>query len=300
MKTLFEYSETFQNRYHIQFLKLHNTLRSTTSSTSNITWSSVLQADRRRRAAARTVQEGQLGRINTWFKFEVHILCTFKLASNIKGLGKFVDVMVVYLDDNYRKSHIFVQLKSKAKKKRITIQNLLAHKREFSLRIYFKSYIQIEKKFNCSELGVKMDGSVDENMFILYTNAGVTSELQSNKVTNIGEEKFLMTGGSVLQFNEEEHKTIYGYLQDLPKFSEFLRRFRIFYNQADEKQMESHIKSELQQSMDLPESEMDIAYMRFFGVMKEWCQFKYFVLKDTNSRKYEPLRKTAERLKTIR
>jgi hypothetical protein len=129
----------------------------------------------------------------------------------------------------------------------------------------------------------------------LYTNAGVTPEPQSNKVTNIGEENFLMTVGSVLQFNEEEHKTIYGYLQDLPKLSEFLRRFRIFYNQADEKQKESHVKSELQQSMDLPESEMDIAYMRFFGFIKKWCQFKNFVLKDTNSRKNDPLRKRAER-----
>jgi hypothetical protein len=40
---------------------------------------------------------------------------TFKLASNIKGLGKFEDVMVVYLDDNYRKSHIYLQPQTKAK-----------------------------------------------------------------------------------------------------------------------------------------------------------------------------------------
>jgi hypothetical protein len=53
-----------------------------------------------------------------------------------------------------------------------------------------------------------MDGSVDNRLFILYTNADVPPNLNSNKTINIGEEKFLMTGGSVLQFNEQEHKAI--------------------------------------------------------------------------------------------
>jgi hypothetical protein len=109
-----------------------------------------------------------------------------------------------------------------------------------------------------------------------------------------------MTGGSVLQVNEEEHRTIYGYLKDLPKRREFLRRFKIFYSQAEEKQMDRHIKRELKQSMDLPDSELDIAYMRFLDVMKEWCQYKNFVMKDTNSEKNDPLEKTAERLRTVR
>jgi hypothetical protein len=223
----------------------------------------------------------------------------FKLASKVRGLGKFDDVVVEYHDEDSRKSHIFVQINSKTKK-HITMQQLLEDRGYFSLRKYYKSYIQIEEKFSCNKLGVKMDGSVDESLFIIYTNADVAHNLKLNKFTDIGEEKFLMTGGSVLQFNEQEHKTIYGYLQDLPKHREFLSRIRIFYSQADEKQMDLHIKRELQRSMKLHQSELDIAYMRFLGVMKEWCQHKNFVLKDTNSRDDDPLRKTAERLRTTR
>jgi hypothetical protein len=223
----------------------------------------------------------------------------FKLASNVKGLGKFDDVVVEYSDDNSRKSHIFVQLKSKTTQP-ITTQQLLSDKGDFSLRRYYKSYIRIERKFNRGKLGLKIDGNIDDCLFILYTNAGVTPELIPNKVTNTGEKKLLMTGGSVLQFNEEEHRTIYGYLQDLPKLREFLRRFKIFYSQADEKQMNRHIKRELKQIMDLPDSELDKAYMRFLDVMKEWCQYKNFVLKDTNSSKNDPLQKTAQGLRTVR
>ena len=83
--------------------------------------------------------------------------------------------------------------------------------------------------------------SIDESLLIIYTNAEVASDLQCYKVTDIGEEEFLMTGRSVLQFNEEEHKAIYKHLQNLPKHREFLSQFRIFSRQADE-EMDRHIK----------------------------------------------------------
>jgi hypothetical protein len=222
----------------------------------------------------------------------------FKLASKVRGLGKFDDIVVEYLNENCKKSHIFVQLKSKTRQ-RIKMQQLLADKGDFSLRRYYETYIQIEEKFNCSKLGVKMDGSVEDSLFILYTNAEVATQLQSNKVTEIGEENFLMTSGTVLQFNEEEHKAIYQHLQDLPKHRVFLSRFRIFYSQADEKELESYIKPELQQSMKLAVSELHIAYACFLGFMKEWWKKKNFVLQDTNSTENDPLQKTSEKLRTI-
>ena len=51
----------------------------------------------------------------------------FKLASNVKGLGAFDDVVVEYLDDNCSKRHIFLQLKSKAKR-HITLSELKSKK----------------------------------------------------------------------------------------------------------------------------------------------------------------------------
>jgi len=96
------------------------------------------------------------------------------------------------------------------------MQQLLAERVDFRLRKYYESYIQIEEKFNCNEEGDKLEGSIDESLFILYTNADVEKKLKSNYVTDIGEKEFLITDGSVLQFNEEKHKAIYQHLQELP------------------------------------------------------------------------------------
>jgi len=38
-----------------------------------------------------------------------------------------------------------------------------------------------------------------------------------------------------------------------------LSRFRIFYRQANEEEMDRHIKHELQQSVKVPENEVDLA-----------------------------------------
>ena len=216
----------------------------------------------------------------------------------MEGLGAFDDVFVEYNDENSEMLHAFVQLKSKTKNC-ITKQQLLAEKGDFSLSKYYQSYIEIEEKFNCSEEGAKLDGRIDESLFIIYTNADVERELKSNKVLEVGEEEFLMTGGSVLQFNEEEHKAIYEHLQKLPKHCEFLSRFRIIYSQADEWKMDSHIKRELKEIMKLQEIQLDIAYMYFYDYITDWCKNSRFFLQDTNSRENDPLRKTSEKLRLI-
>jgi len=98
----------------------------------------------------------------------------------VKGFGAFDDVVIEYLDVTSSKKHIFLQLKSKIKQ-RITMQQLLAGKGDFSLRKYYESYLQIEEKFNCSEEGVRMDGRIDESLFIIYTNTDVSSDLNLTK-----------------------------------------------------------------------------------------------------------------------
>ena len=78
------------------------------------------------------------------------------------------------------------------------MQQLLAESVDFSLHKYYESYIQIEKNFSWRGEEVKLEGSIDESLFILYTNADMGENLKSNRVANIGEEEFLLTGGSVL------------------------------------------------------------------------------------------------------
>jgi energy-coupling factor transporter ATP-binding protein EcfA2 len=142
-----------------------------------------------------------------------------------------------------------------------------------------------------------MDGRIDESLFILYTNADVGENLKSYNVIDFSQEEFLMTGGSVLQFNEEEHEAIYKHLQELPKHRDFLSRFRIFYIQANEREMDRLIKSELKLIMELPDTELDIMYTCFIDIMKDWWQHGKFVLKDTNCRENDPLQKTSEKVK---
>ena len=189
----------------------------------------------------------------------------------MKGFGAFDDVVIEYFDATARKKHIFVQLKSKAKR-HVTVSELKSKNGDFGLHKYYESYIQVEKKFNCSEGGVKMDDRIDESLFIIYTNADVGRDLKSSKFVEFGETEFLMTGGSVLQFNEEEHPAIYEHLQEMPKHREFLSRLRIYYSQADEKRMDFYIKRELQHSMKLPESELDLSYVTYRDFIKDWWQ----------------------------
>ena len=106
-----------------------------------------------------------------------------------------------------------------------------------------------------------------------------------------------MTGGTLLQFNEDKHKAIYEHLQELPKHREFLSRLGIFYNQADEKEMDCHIKPELQQSLNLPESELDVTYKSFIPIIQNWWQNCNYFLQDTNCKKNDPLLKTSEEVR---
>ena len=77
----------------------------------------------------------------------------------------------------------------------------------------------------------------------------------------------MKTGGSVLQFNEEEHKAIYEHLQELPKHREFLSRLRIIYRQADDTELDCHIEPELEQSVKLPQkgNKFSLQMLMWFG-----------------------------------
>jgi len=68
----------------------------------------------------------------------------------------------------------------------------------------------------------------------------------------------------------------------------------MFYGQDEEKEMDWHIESELQQNMNLPESELVIAHVYFSDIMEDsWENCRCF-LQDINSREKDPLRKTPE------
>lgn len=85
--------------------------------------------------------------------------------------------------------------------------------------------------------------------------------LKSNKDIEIGQENFLVTRSSVLQFSEEEHKDIYERLQELPQHREFLSLFGIIYRQGYGKEKDHYITREIQQNVKLSGIEVDLAYI---------------------------------------
>jgi hypothetical protein len=143
----------------------------------------------------------------------------------------------------------------------------------------------------------ELDGSINDSLFVIYTNADLT-DLQSNKHTDTDEESLLMTGGSVLQFNEQEHDAIYRQLKHFDKHSQFFCRFRIMYNQTDEENMERHIKSELNQTMKLHCIELDRACMYLLDCMRKWWQSDNVFLTHISTEK-DPLLKTSLHVKLL-
>jgi hypothetical protein len=90
-------------------------------------------------------------------------------------------------------------------------------------------------------------------LFSVLTVHGISSAIALHSVLKFR----ILHRPDVLQFNEEEHKAIYDPLQDLPKHSVFLSRFRIFCSQADEKDLDFANKRGLQQSMNLHGIKLD-------------------------------------------
>jgi hypothetical protein len=58
------------------------------------------------------------------------------------------------------------------------------------------------------------------------------------------------------------------------------------------------IKREIQQSMKLPDSELDLAYMCYIDFIKDWWQNSNYFLKETKSKENDLLRKTSEKVRT--
>jgi hypothetical protein len=85
--------------------------------------------------------------------------------------------------------------------------------------------------------------------------------LKSNKDIEVGQEKLLKTGSSVLKFSEEEHKDIYEQLHELPQHRGFLSRFGIIYRQGNGKEKDHYISRELKQNMKLSGIKVDLDYI---------------------------------------
>jgi hypothetical protein len=228
----------------------------------------------------------------------------FKLGCNVQGFEVFDDVVVEYLDAFHRTSHICVQAKWK-ERQHITVQQLLAISGDLSLIKHYESYIEIEKMFKSREQGGETKGSIDECLFIIYTNADVEERLKSDKLSELGKEEFLNTGGGVLRFSEETHKDIYEHMkkhceqmEEKPRYREFLSRYRIMYKQANEKEMDRYIIPPLQEKLKFCDSEKESACKYFCDSIKEWWQEKdrsYF-LQETILKENDPLQKTSEKI----
>ena len=221
----------------------------------------------------------------------------FKLGCNVKGFGVFDDVVLEYLDTSGRTSYICVQLKRK-ERQHIIEKQLLNESGDFSLIKHYESYVEVEKMFKGREQGGETKDSITDCLFIIYTNADVEEGLKSAKSTEVGQEDFLETGGCVLKFSEETHKTIYEKMEKKPRYRDFLSRYRIMYKQANEKEMDLHIIPPLQENPKFPDSEGKSACQFFCDFIMGWWQKKDYshFLQETNLKENDLLQTTTEKL----
>jgi hypothetical protein len=120
------------------------------------------------------------------------------------------------------------------------------------------------------------NGSIDECLFTIYTNADVDVQLKCDKSTEFDQEEFLNTGGYVLKFTEETCKDIYKHVKEKSRYREFLSRYRIIYKEANERILEVFIIPQMQEKLELPESERESTCQYFCDFTVSWWQKKNY------------------------
>ena len=126
--------------------------------------------------------------------------------------------------------------------------------------------------FKSKGQGDKRNGSIDECLFTIYTNADVEIQLKCDKSTELDQKEFLNTGGYVLKFTEETRKDIYEHVKEKSRHREFLSPYRLIYKQANERVLEVFIIPPLQDKLEFPDSERESACHYFCDFTMSWWQ----------------------------
>jgi hypothetical protein len=130
--------------------------------------------------------------------------------------------------------------------------------------------------FKSKGQGDKRNGSIDECLFTIYTNADVEVLPKCDKSTELDQEEFLNTDGYVLKFTEETRKDIYEHVKEKSRYREFLSRYRIIYKQANERVLGVCIIPQIQEKLELPDSERESACQYFCDFTMSWWQKKNY------------------------
>ncbi|PSN31502.1 hypothetical protein C0J52_24502 [Blattella germanica] len=229
----------------------------------------------------------------------------FKMASSAEGYGDFDDIIFNFFTP--KKYCLFLQLKNKANAK-IRADNLVSVKHDFSIPKLYHSYMDIKKKINMhikkkmnsEESEFPFDVELENCIFILYTNANIEESLMSKQEFEIGTERIALTDQSMLRLDESDHSEIFEKLSELSDLREFLKSFRIMYNQASDNKLDDLISYEIQQYLQLSESDSQIAFTTFRDLIQQWWQkLKTSAYLTDSYEEHSILKKTLEHVRSI-
>lgn len=187
--------------------------------------------------------------------------CQFYLGSNVDGIGNFDDLVVRYRCEGAdRDTLLFVQAKhreepDKNKIKFAAVEDVTCEKGDFSVHTNFKNYLMIREQFGRDRSGGFFEGNFEDLdvELVLYTSA----KYEYTLVRKVSNSDLLKTNdeGGILQVDDESEiitnlcksaaknmvknilqaeKKLIGFNCIKHLANDFLKKFRIYFNQAKE------------------------------------------------------------------
>ncbi|XP_069670308.1 uncharacterized protein [Periplaneta americana] len=178
---------------------------------------------------------------------------SFHIASNMNAAGKFDD-LVLCIDGKAA----FVQLKHKLGAQVSAEKRLYTLRRIFAMEKYYSSYYNLKKNWE-EKTDLQLWGPIRDVQFVVYTNAVVAV----GEAVDTDDQNVLMTGGKSLRFSESDFPE----LKKEPDFNQFLQQFRLYTEQASEKELDFLITTELLRALGT-----DSQFQKFLTNITNWMK----------------------------
>ncbi|XP_069670726.1 uncharacterized protein [Periplaneta americana] len=177
----------------------------------------------------------------------------FHIASNMDAAGKFDDLVLGIGDKTF-----FVQLKHKLGPQVSEKKRLYTVRQVFRMKDHYSSYCDLKNAWG-QKTDLQRWGAFSDVQFVVYTNAVVAvGEAVDTDALNV-----LMTGEKCIRLSENDFPE----LSNEPEFNQFLHQFRLYTEQASEKELESLIRTELLRALGT-----DSQFQTFLTNITNWME----------------------------
>ncbi|XP_069683092.1 uncharacterized protein [Periplaneta americana] len=178
----------------------------------------------------------------------------FLIASNMNAAGKFDDV-VLKVGNNT----IFAQSKHKEMTQNTVNERRYSTHEVFNIQEQYESYRKLKKSWGETS-DLQHWGRFSDVQFAVFTNAVVN---EGEVINDTNAYSVFMTKGKCVRFCENDFPT----LKNKPGFNQFLGQFMFYTEQADVKQLDGFIRTELRKSFGT-----DSQFDKFLSHIMSWWE----------------------------